>query len=180
MKKGFKPCITIPAEQNHLFIEGRYYREQEGYFHICPFTGVGFFGPKNQVYPDQKTKSRAAAARRAERKAPPPEIQKAIIKNEEILKQVYHREPEKKANLIALTMKGFDPLAPAQVYTNLNGLKIKFYNSYGYFEFPKLFTIRVFRKSTDHKHYKLFDGSLIELTEVDKKFLSSFRKPSSI
>jgi len=180
MKRGFKPCITIPAEQNHLFIEGRYYREKEGYFHICPFTGVGFFGRKNQVYPDEKTKSRAAAALRAERKAPPPEIQKAIIKNEEILKQVYRRSPDKRASLLALMNNGFDTLVPAQEYKNLNGLKIRFYNSYGYYEFPKLFTIRVFRKSTDHKHYKLFDGSLIELTEVGKKFLSSFRKPSSI
>jgi len=180
MKQGFKPCITIPAEQNHLFIEGRYYREQEGYFHICPFTGVGFFGRKNQVYPDEKTKSRAAAALRAERKAPPPEIQKAIIKNEEILKQVYRRSPDKKASLFPLMKNGFDTLVPAHEQININGLKIRFYNYYGYYQFPDNLSIRVFRKTTDYKHYNCFDGKLIELTEEQKKFLSSFGKPSSI
>ena len=178
--KGYNHTVRIPVEEAHLFIKGRFYREKGGYYHICPFTGEGFFGRRNQVYPDQKTKSRAAAALRAERKTPPPEIKEAIMQNEELLKKVYLRGPKKTANLITLTMGGFDSMVQAKDFTNIYGLKIRFYNFYGYYQFPNSMDICIYRKSTDYKHYYHFDGDKHGFTDEQKKMFYRGKKPPFI
>jgi len=166
----------IPSEESGPYYESECYPECGGYYHICPFTGREFFGRKKQIYPDAKTKSRAAAEKRSEIHQQFGPGEKAARKNWIILEKLYN-SGAKIAHEYALLALGFDFNAPCDPYQNFYKLIIKFYHGYGLYRHEVTFKSFLYNQMLDVDEYQYFDGD--KVTVPEKKVIHVYKDPNT-
>ena len=159
----------IPPGESGRFFKDQLYPEYGAYYHICPRSSWGFFGRKNKIYLDERTKSRVAAEKRAKKRLRPVEEQKKIDFNNEFLKKSY-TQGTKTVSLFTSSWMGFDKFAPATIFKNIFGKEIRFYKDYGFYLDPETQGMRIFKKTHDYEQYDNFDGDMRNLPAELKKF----------